>query len=261
MRQLTRCELVRARDRDHPIDSGQPLQAHLADALGIPDGADRRCQLARHDLCVDAARLEPLDHGLDIRRSRLRRHHDHHAPTSARALGERTMVTTSSATTPSENGRITAIGRLPSQTPGTEPSRIMPASPKSLLWRRSISIVSRSSMRYRNARTSVAAPVSSSAMLEIVRSTVFWVQCLYPPTVFVTAAYARSVPMAVVGVTPKTRISIGVISDPPPMPVMPTRIPTPRPKATRAKSTCRSLDGDPPRGPCLHRRCHWSTRR
>jgi hypothetical protein len=70
-----------------------------------------------------------------------------------------------------------------------------------------------------------------------VRSTVFWLRCFQPPTVFVTAAYARSVPMAVTGVTPNTRISIGVISDPPPIPVIPTRIPTPRPKAMRAKST------------------------
>src|SRR5215213_1170839 len=45
--------------------------------------------------------------------------------------------------------------------------------------------------------------------------------------------------MAVTGVTPKTRISIGVISDPPPIPVMPTRMPTPRPNATRAGSTRR----------------------
>jgi hypothetical protein len=45
------------------------------------------------------------------------------------------------------------------------------------------------------------------------------------------------VPIAVVGVTPKTKISIGVISEPPPIPVIPTRIPTPSPNATRAKST------------------------
>ena len=43
--------------------------------------------------------------------------------------------------------------------------------------------------------------------------------------------------MAVTGATPNTRISIGVISDPPPMPVMPTSTPTPRPKAIRATST------------------------
>src|SRR3954468_5983987 len=50
-----------------------------------------------------------------------------------------------------------------------------------------------------------------------------------PPTVFVTAPYARSVPTAVTGFTPKTTISSGVISEPPPMPVSPTRQPTPRP--------------------------------
>jgi hypothetical protein len=45
----------------------------------------------------------------------------------------------------------------------------------------------------------------------------------------VTAAYARSVPIAVTGFTPNTRISSGVISEPPPMPVIPTKMPTPSP--------------------------------
>jgi len=52
----------------------------------------------------------------------------------------------------------------------------------------------------------------------------------------VTAAYARSVPIAVIGFTPNTRISSGVISEPPPIPVIPTRIPTPRPKPISATS-------------------------
>src|SRR5512132_1500950 len=41
-----------------------------------------------------------------------------------------------------------------------------------------------------------------------------------------------SVPIAVVGLTPKRRTSRGVIREPPPIPVMPTRKPTPKPKKT-----------------------------
>jgi len=58
-----------------------------------------------------------------------------------------------------------------------------------------------------------------------------------PPTVFVTAAYARSVPMAIVGLVWKARMSSGVMSEPPPTPVVPTRIPTPKPKRTIRRST------------------------
>src|SRR5215813_12885727 len=45
-----------------------------------------------------------------------------------------------------------------------------------------------------------------------------------------------SVPIAVVGWMPKIRISSGVISEPPPMPVMPTSTPIPNPKRTIAGS-------------------------
>src|SRR3954452_2516907 len=45
-----------------------------------------------------------------------------------------------------------------------------------------------------------------------------------------------SVPIAVVGWIPKIRISSGVISEPPPMPVMPTSTPMPNPKRTIAGS-------------------------
>jgi hypothetical protein len=45
-----------------------------------------------------------------------------------------------------------------------------------------------------------------------------------------------SVPIAVTGLTPKSRISSGVISVPPPMPVMPTIAPIPKPKITIAGS-------------------------
>src|SRR6478752_10596887 len=45
-----------------------------------------------------------------------------------------------------------------------------------------------------------------------------------------------SVPIAVVGCVLKMRMSSGVISEPPPMPVMPTRTPMPKPKRTIAGS-------------------------
>ena len=46
-----------------------------------------------------------------------------------------------------------------------------------------------------------------------------------PPTVLVIAPYARSVPIATTGCTPAKRISSGVISEPPPIPVSPIRTP------------------------------------
>src|SRR3954447_26726417 len=45
-----------------------------------------------------------------------------------------------------------------------------------------------------------------------------------------------SVPIAVVGLIPKRRTSRGVIRDPPPIPVIPTRKPTPKPKKMMAGS-------------------------
>src|ERR1700759_4920919 len=45
-----------------------------------------------------------------------------------------------------------------------------------------------------------------------------------------------SVPIAVDGLVPKIRIRSGVINEPPPMPVIPTRTPMPNPKATIAGS-------------------------
>ena len=128
------------------------------------------------------------------------------------------------------NSRIrpTAISApLPADVmPSTKPTHT-PRTTAAILWRRSISIVSRSRacMLLRKARTSVAAPVRRRATARIVSSrssnsrpahfssrvstytpptaagteptaihmdscmsTVFWLQCLYPPTVLVTAA-------------------------------------------------------------------------
>src|SRR3954469_7428263 len=56
--------------------------------------------------------------------------------------------------------------------------------------------------------------------------------CTRLPPVLVAAAYSRSVPTAVDGWTPNSRINNGVISEPPPTPVIPTSRPTPKPEAT-----------------------------
>src|SRR3954468_16881678 len=61
-------------------------------------------------------------------------------------------------------------------------------------------------------------------------------RCLHPPTVFVTAAYAMSEPIAVVGAVPNRRIRTGVIREPPPMPVIPTSRPIPNPATTSSGS-------------------------
>src|SRR3954453_1488921 len=45
-----------------------------------------------------------------------------------------------------------------------------------------------------------------------------------------------SVPMATLGFVPMKRTSSGVMSGPPPMPVMPIRMPTPRPKTMTSGS-------------------------
>ncbi len=55
-----------------------------------------------------------------------------------------------------------------------------------------------------------------------------WV-CRAAPNVFVTAAYTRSVPTAVPAGMPNTVIRSGVIREPAPMPVNPTRSPTASP--------------------------------
>ena len=49
--------------------------------------------------------------------------------------------------------------------------------------------------------------------------------CTTLPAVFIAAACNRSVPTAAAGCMPNSRMSIGVINEPPPMPVMPTSMP------------------------------------
>lgn len=51
------------------------------------------------------------------------------------------------------------------------------------------------------------------------------------------AANSRSVPTAFTGEIPNTNTRIGVISEPPPTPVSPTRKPTKNPEKVYAKST------------------------
>src|SRR5580658_602513 len=54
-------------------------------------------------------------------------------------------------------------------------------------------------------------------------------------TSFVLAENKRSVPTATAGGSPKTSTSKGVIKDPPPTPVRPTRVPTIKPQRAYAR--------------------------
>src|SRR5581483_9095053 len=60
-------------------------------------------------------------------------------------------------------------------------------------------------------------------------------RCLIAPTVLKIAPWRMSVPTASVGLNPKTITRIGVISEPPPMPVIPTRAPISRPVRTNCQ--------------------------
>ena len=62
-------------------------------------------------------------------------------------------------------------------------------------------------------------------------------RCLAAPNDLKIAPCRMSVPIATVGLKPKTRISIGVIREPPPIPVMPTRRPIRRPATDSFQST------------------------
>ncbi|MNV76123.1 hypothetical protein D3C71_1694580 [compost metagenome] len=63
-----------------------------------------------------------------------------------------------------------------------------------------------------------------------------WRAMLTVPPILVNAANSRSVPMARWGFTPKKKIRIGVISEPPPTPVRPTISPTAKPAKINANS-------------------------
>ncbi len=66
-----------------------------------------------------------------------------------------------------------------------------------------------------------------------------WRWCAQAPPLLVTAANHRSVPMATAGFSLNTLINKGVISEPPPTPVMPTMAPMPKPLKTAIQSMCR----------------------
>ena len=70
-------------------------------------------------------------------------------------------------------------------------------------------------------------PASSSAVMRHCTWPAWW--CETEPAVLVIAANHRSVPIATAGLSLKTDSSSGVISEPPPTPVMPTMAPTPKP--------------------------------
>src|SRR5205814_8260469 len=59
------------------------------------------------------------------------------------------------------------------------------------------------------------------------------------PTVLKIAPWATSVPTASDGLNPKTITRIGVISEPPPIPVIPTRAPISRP----VRTNCQLISG------------------
>ena len=62
-------------------------------------------------------------------------------------------------------------------------------------------------------------------------------RCRIAPTVLKIAPWRMSVPTASVGWKPNRMTRIGVISDPPPIPVIPTRVPISRPVRTNCQVT------------------------
>src|SRR5207237_6422931 len=68
------------------------------------------------------------------------------------------------------------------------------------------------------------------------RSTVCWRRCYTDPTARVTSVNTSDVATATAGWTLRTRMRNGVRNDPPPTPVSPTEIPTPKPKRTTSRS-------------------------
>ena len=82
-----------------------------------------------------------------------------------------------------------------------------------------------------NMVIAVAGILPVASLLVIVQLTVLLAPCTTVPHDLVTAANRRSVPTAVAGWMPKTRIRSGVIIDPPPTPVCPTSRPTSSPQS------------------------------
>src|SRR5206468_6909320 len=85
------------------------------------------------------------------------------------------------------------------------------------------------------------------------------IRCRAAPKDLKTAPCSRSVPTATFASKPKIRIRIGVINEPPPIPVMPTRIPTRRP--ARANCQVTACGPDPSVAICLDQNlCNLGTR-
>ena len=80
-------------------------------------------------------------------------------------------------------------------------------------------------------------PASNRAVMRQCTWPALW--CEIEPAVLVTAANHRSVPIATAGFSLKTDSSSGVISEPPPTPVMPTMAPTPKPLRIAIQSMSR----------------------
>src|SRR5579859_6310286 len=64
-------------------------------------------------------------------------------------------------------------------------------------------------------------------------------RCRSPPTVLKIAPCRMSVPIATVGSKPRTMTRMGVISEPPPMPIRPTSVPISRPVSVSCQVTPR----------------------
>jgi len=87
------------------------------------------------------------------------------------------------------------------------------------------------SSRRKTAIVTTVIGMLPAASRRTMRQSIVWLNpCTRLPAVFVTAAYSRSVPTAAAGLIPNTRMSRGVISEPPPTPVKPTRAPTRKPE-------------------------------
>lgn len=67
-----------------------------------------------------------------------------------------------------------------------------------------------------------------------------WSLCAAVPKPLVMAAKAKSVPTAVVGATPKRMVSSGVMSEPPPTPVIPTKRPTSAPEIINCEESIKN---------------------
>ncbi len=77
--------IEQARDRDDVIDAGEPLEAALADRLGVADRGDDGVRLPPDEHDVDTGqRVDARAHRLDLGLGRPWGHHDHHGGAECR---------------------------------------------------------------------------------------------------------------------------------------------------------------------------------